>query len=259
MNNEIYYSLPYDLRRFLYAIIRSKEFWRLQRKKTINTDSDYSYKPLVQNQCIFVHIPKAAGVSVCRTLFNNLAGGHQTIKKYQIVFSEKEFNRYFKFTFVRNPWDRLFSAYNFLKKGGMNDSDKHWAMSNLSDYATFDDFVKKWINSSNVYKYAHFIPQHHFLCLPGSDDIQVDFIGYYENIEDDFVYIKNKLALCSETPLKHENKTESNSTKRDYRDFYTDEARDIVYETYKKDIDLLGYDFDNASLQTQLINRTLGY
>ncbi len=256
MIDETIYFLPYSLRRFFYAILRNKKFRRLQKQRTIDTDSGYSYKPFIQNQCIFVHIPKAAGVSVCRALFHNLAGGHESIKKYQIVFSEEEFNHYFKFTFVRNPWDRLFSAYNFLKKGGINDSDKNWAMSNLQDYADFDDFVKRWVNSSNIYKYIHFLPQHHFLCLPGSDKLQVDFLGYFENIEDDFMHIKNKLALDFAANLIHENKTESSSRKIDYRDFYTDKTRNIVYEVYKRDIDLLGYDFDNSSLSSQLTNRS---
>jgi hypothetical protein len=252
---ETYYSLPYTLRRFIYAALRRREYQYLQQKRLIDTDSGYSYKPFVQKKCIFVHIPKAAGVSVCRTLFNNLAGAHQTIAKYQIAFSKNEFDSYFKFTFVRNPWDRIFSAYNFLKGGGMNDTDKNWAILNLSEYNNFDDFVRRWVNSSNIHKYTHFLPQYRFICLPGSDNLQVDFLGYYENIEDDFVYIRNKLASDNEVTLKYENRTESNEKKRDYREYYTDETRNIVYEVYKKDIDLLGYDFDNASLKTQLKKR----
>lgn len=257
MFNETFYSLPYSLRRFSYSILRNRDFRELQNRRNIDEDSSYSYKPFIEKKCIFVHIPKAAGVSVCQTLFNSLAGGHETVKKYQIIFSKEEFNHYFKFTIVRNPWDRLFSAYNFLKKGGMNDYDRSWAMSNLVDYNDFNDFVKRWVNSSNIYKYVHFLPQHHFLCLPGSDELQVDFLGYFENIEDDFLYIKNILALDSTVNLAYENKTESSTINNDYRRFYTDETRNIVHEVYKRDIELLGYNFDNSSLSEQLQNRSI--
>jgi len=72
--------------------------------------------PFDRYQCIFVHIPKTAGVSICRSLFENLAGGHTTIAKYQIIFSKKEFDRYFKFTFkigVKSTFD-LYTYYPFV-------------------------------------------------------------------------------------------------------------------------------------------------
>lgn len=256
MINEIYYSLPYSVRRLLYARLRSKDFQRMQEARSIVSDAGYSLKPFDQNRCIFVHIPKAAGVSVCRALFDNLAGGHNSIKKYQLVFSKEEFDSYFKFTFVRNPWSRLFSAYNFLKKGGMNDADRSWASANLSSYTSFDDFVMRWLTVSNIEKYTHFMPQYRFLCLPNSDELNVDFLGFFENIQEDFLYVRHRLFLSGNLTLKHDNKTEPNDKKIDFREFYTNEARDIVSEVYKKDVDLFGYNFDNSSLRTQLTNRS---
>lgn len=85
--------------------------------------NNYSYKPLDNLKCIFVHIPKTAGISISRSIFGNLGGGHTKIRDYELIFSAKDFNNYFKFTFVRNPWDRIFSAYRFLKNGGINEED----------------------------------------------------------------------------------------------------------------------------------------
>ena len=50
MIDETIYFLPYSLRRFFYAILRNKKFRRLQKQRTIDTDSGYSYKPIIQNQ-----------------------------------------------------------------------------------------------------------------------------------------------------------------------------------------------------------------
>ena len=124
---KILYALPYDLRRGLYARLKKTKFERLQQKRERLQDDGYTYKPYDDYRCIFVHIPKAAGMSICRSLFGNLAGGHATLSDYQIIFPRLEFESYFKFTFVRNPWDRVFSAYNFLKKGGATEFDRQWA------------------------------------------------------------------------------------------------------------------------------------
>ena len=255
MLKNIFYLFPYNARRALYATLRNENFKHMQDKRSIVTNTGNSYKPFDQNQCIFVHIPKAAGVSVCRSLFGNLAGEHTTIQIYQLIFSKNEFDRYFKFTFVRNPWSRIFSAYNFLKKGGINEGDRRWAAANLAAYGNFDDFIKGWLNISNIEQCVHFIPQYKFLCLPNDNKLLVDFLGFFENIQDDFEYIKNTLSLDGNLAIRHENKTASDDKQLDYRDFYTNETRDIVSEVYKRDIELLGYNFDNSSLKTQLSNR----
>ena len=126
------YFLPYNLRRGLYASLKHSKFNRLQYKRRVETEDGYTYKPYDDFQCIFVHIPKTAGMSICQSLFGNLAGGHATLADYQIIFAKHEFDNYFKFSFVRNPWDRVYSAYNFLKKGGATDFDRQWAMPMLS-------------------------------------------------------------------------------------------------------------------------------
>jgi hypothetical protein len=254
MVKHVYFSLPYGLRRSIYACCKYKSFKKFQQQKNIETQSGYSLKPFKDNKCIFVHIPKAAGISVCKALFSNLAGGHRTVANYQIVFPKKEFDDFFKFTIVRNPWSRLYSAYTFLKKGGINSEDKKWAEQNLSEFGDFNEFVKKWVNSFNINKYIHFIPQYRFLCLPNSEDLQVDFIGYFETLETDFTHISESV-FGKKLRLTHENNTFVRSEKESYISFYNEESIQIVAQVYKKDIELLGYSFDNSSLEHQLQNR----
>jgi len=137
----------------------------------------------------------------------------------------------------------------------MNDADREWAEANLKSFTSFDDFVKRWLSASNIQTYIHFTPQYKFLCLPKRNEIQVDFLGFFENIEQDFYYVSKKLSINENISIKHENKTEQNREQVDYKEFYTDESRDIVSEVYKKDISLFGYNFDNSSLETQLKKR----
>lgn len=240
-----FWILPYEFRRWLIKVSLPKAFRRLQEKRLIETNNGYSFKPFDQNKCIFIHIPKSAGISISKSLFGNSAGGHRKLEIYQVVFSKSEFDNYFKFTFVRNPWDRLVSAFLYLKNGGINDRDKAWSKQNLTSFMTFDSFVKEWVNQRNIESHLHFVPQFRFICEPGIDIPRVNFIGYFEKLEEDFYYVREKLGLHSN--LLHSNKTVEKN--KDYKEYYTDTTKEIVAKVYRKDIQLFGYDFDNISLK----------
>jgi len=226
----------------------------LLRKRTLETPEGYSFVPFLENRCIFVHVPKAAGISVAASLFGNLGGGHTSLGIYQLVFTKQEYDSFFKFTFVRNPWDRIFSAFHFLKKGGFNQYDRRWATEHLADYSTFDEFVKKWVTRKNVLKYVHFVPQFRFVCLPEQAGPGVDFLGYFENLNEDFRYVQNRLNKDRGQALPHKNRT-SSDRKLDFREHYNETTRSIVADVYETDIRMFGYDFDNSALQSVLRSR----
>jgi hypothetical protein len=96
-----------------------------------------------EHQCIFIHIPKAAGTSVALTLFGEPSRHVPWFEYYQA--NPRKFRKYFKFAFVRNPWDRLVSSYFFLRKGGLCDADATWAAENLNAYSDFGQFVRGWV------------------------------------------------------------------------------------------------------------------
>jgi hypothetical protein len=161
---QVYYRLPssvrYDLHRSLLKYRYLKNCCQLQalRAADPNIHIAYSLKPYDTYKCIYVRIPKCASRSISQSLFDNLGGGHKTILEYQLIFSSKEFNSYFKFAFVRNPWDRLVSAYHFLKEGGKTERDRTWADEHLSPHIDFDAFVKTWVNRNTIRSYEHFCP-----------------------------------------------------------------------------------------------------
>ncbi len=256
MNKTVFDMLPHDMRRFLYSKFRKPHFKSMQKMRSVDAiGKTNTYKPFDEYQCIFVRIPKSASMSITTALFGNISGGHNSIRDYQLIFSKKDFDNYFKFTFVRNPWDRVFSAYNFLKKGGINEFDKKWASENLVSIRSFEDFILRCLPKSSIQQHIHFIPQYHFLISYDNKKILIDFLGFFENIENDFNYVKKKLSKDG-CILEHINKTNSNDKKLDYEEFYTEKMQDIVANVYKKDIELFGYNFDNSSLKTQIENRS---
>lgn len=211
------------------------EYEKLRKKP------EHVYYRFDMTKSIFIHIPKAGGISTIKSLYGEEANGfgHPTYAHFLRLYGKKRFEKYFKFTFVRNPWDRLLSAYNFLKKGGMNHMDQQFCENIVSSYDTFEQFVLEWVTPENVKSWVHFIPQYHYV-YDNNRNLVIDFVGRFEQFETDFESIREKLGTG--IPLKHLNKTKDKKEKS-YRDAYTLEMAEKVAEVYKEDIELFGYEF----------------
>jgi hypothetical protein len=221
---------------YLFRSVLPTRAQRIILKNAVGMNSPYTrYDD--EHQCIFIHIPKTAGISVSVALFNaNI--GHRRIEYFEI-FDQDRFERYFKFAFVRNPWARALSAYSFLKQGGRNSSDKAWAERHLSEFSTFRQFVlslQQPRQRSRVLRWQHFTPQHRYIC--GSKlDIKVDFVGRVERLPQDFDYVKRRVGI--EADLSHLNRSDHT----EYQSYYTRKTRAIIADVYRPDIELLGYRF----------------
>ena len=184
---------------------------------------------------IFVHIPKTGGVSIERSLgYNGLR--HQT-------YSNDKNKEYFRFTFVRNTYDLLVSWYSFQPGIKQSYHDfKTWVKSGCPSHAK-DEVLRKrpqdqhrhdknYINIDgttwNIYE--------HLQQFRWATDI--DFIGRYENLQNDFNIICDKIGIPPRQ-LPHKNK----SKHKHYTEYYDDEAREIVAKKYAKDIEYFGYEF----------------
>lgn len=244
----ILWTLPHDLRRSVFKNLFKKEYWKiisarneLEKSFTHHERQEliYSISKFHEKKCIFVHIPKCAGISLAQTLFGHCVP-HSTITDYQIMFGADKFNNYFKFTIVRNPWDRLVSAYFFLKGGGFDSSDKAIFSPLIEQYPTFNDFVELLYYNKEYMKLTHFHPQYNWIKTP-SGKTPIDYIGKLENLDEALKEIYNNLGMDYADKPKQLN---ASIRKADFREYYTKKTRDMVAELYRKDIKLLGYHFD---------------
>ncbi len=229
-------ALSAESRYWIYKLRHPKEFQHLRERVYRHPKADFSLKGCAEREAIFVHITKAAGTSIALSLFGALPY-HYTAWQYRVIFGHKAFNRYFKFTFVRNPWDRLYSAYSYLNNGGWDEYDRRWAEKNLADVATFDEFVLDWLTPERLYSHIHLWPQNWFV-LDAKDRLLVDYLGYFETIGEDFSLIASRVNPTAS--LKHTNA----SPRNDYRSVYSGDAIERVASLYGKDIALFGYQFD---------------
>jgi len=238
-----------------------------------------------QDKCLFVHIPKAAGQSV-ESVFVERAGltwqtreslllrpnkqpelgpprlAHLTASEYVDLgyISADEFSDYFKFSFVRNPWARLVSEYNYRR--GLGDKGyqcdfktflfQGFPTAQCDDYTCGQDYFR------------HVIPQWQFLFDDKGMQL-VDFIGKFESLQSDFDTVCQKLGLAPIT-LPHKNKTLTtgikqklqqklkqklkqwlaiDNSKPHYSYYYDAESVAFVRDLYQKDIELFGYSFEN--------------
>ncbi len=229
-------SLSEESRYFLLKLRDPFGFHRLKTRVNRHEKGMFSLCGFTQTHSIFVHITKSAGTSVAESLYGVLPS-HYAAWQYRVIFGRRTFNKYFKFTFVRNPWDRLYSAYSFLKNGGWDENDRLWAEKQLTGIENFDQFVLEWLTPERLYSHIHFQPQHPFL-FDEKGNLLVDFIGYYESLVSDFRYVADRVNPHAH--LQHKN----SSPRKHYRDAYSAAAIERVAMLYEKDVELFGYQFD---------------
>lgn len=184
---------------------------------------------------IFIHIQKTAGKSILNAFDINSGADHRYASDQLIEYGQTIWDSYFKFAFVRNPWDRLVSGYEYRKKGG-NGSPNDLKRSKLYP-STFYDFCLQLDDFISLKDELMFSPQYKWI-YDKHGKLMVDYIGRFENIDHDFGKICHKLNI-HEYSLPHINKTKH----RPYFEYFNNETRKIVSHLYKEDIELFNYSF----------------
>lgn len=190
-----------------------------------------------------MHVPKAAGTSVNKALYGRTLG-HFTAPEIRRRFP-KLYDRSFTFSLVRNPWDRVLSAYRFACVGrtetmGVRNPSQYC----IPEFKSFESFVCEWLPEQDVEKIDYiFKPQWIFVCNERSELI-VDHLGRIEAMDETVAVLTENLGR----PILINNENSTRSLKSDFRNAYIrPEMVDIVQGIYKKDINLFDYEFEKAS------------
>ena len=222
-------------------------------------------------QCLFVHVPKTAGQSVEQFFMDRMgldweAGRGEVLlgdnpdttrgtqklahlSAWEYVndgfIEREEFESLFRFSFVRDPFERIVSEYRYR---------------NYFHHRSFRDFVLNKLPSPGWDdQYRHVMPQYDMLHDPDGR-LLVDFVGRFENLQNDFDEVCRRLGL-DDSALPHRNPSDkkSRNLKRKVRnvlyrngenhkghwtEFYDDDTVSAVAELYRRDIEAFGYRFE---------------
>lgn len=163
-----------------------------------------------------------------------------------------EWPSYYRFGFVRNPWDRMVSYYHHIYKKtaqppwykrwlGVENDNLLWRQL-IAENKSFDDFVRYChFHADGDPRYDHLFRNQVEWLMDDDGDIGIDFIGKFERLEQDAQSVFQRAGLGgAKIP-------EINPSQRGaYREYYTDESRRIVAERFGRDIEIFGYRFDDS-------------
>lgn len=180
---------------------------------------------------VFIHIPKTAGTSITKIIGEPFQK-HNTAKVVIETIGREQWEKAFKFTVVRNPFDKVHSWYKFR------------IMHNQSNMKKKPISFKDWVactygESKDPYYYyraLNFEPQVEWL-KNEKGEIEMDQIVRFENLATEFNEVAEIVGIDSQLP--HINKT----AKTNYRDFYDDETRLIIEKAHQEDLETFGYKF----------------
>lgn len=140
------------------------------------------------------------------------------------------FNHYFKFAFVRNPYDRAVSEFVYIRS--RPDLLKYLGMSQADSFTKFLQLILHR-------EHTHWRPQVDFITDERQNQI-VDFVGRVESFDNDFKVVCREIGLAfPSSPLPNANA----GARGPYRDYYTWQDRRILKRIYREDFERFNYRF----------------
>tara|TARA_R110000803_G_scaffold201227_1_gene265949 strand:- start:532 stop:1095 length:564 start_codon:yes stop_codon:yes gene_type:complete len=178
------------------------------------------------NKFMFYHIPKTAGQSLHNVLRKYTVGDH--VNEYYVTrdmthtavehtWDKYKGSEYFSFAIVRNPYDRMFSLYNFLTRIGL-----------------INEPLEQFINNMDR-------EPSQFRLLNHNGVVPLSFVGKFENLEEDFNFIADKINIderCTDLPKVNMDQT-SNIT---YKEAFNNELKDIIDKKHHDDFINFNYE-----------------
>ena len=177
---------------------------------------------------VFIHVPRTGGTSIESQLkkrFKIEGNKHQSMFE---IMGNIDVSEFFKFTFVRNPWDLVISKY----------FAPYYSNINYLSGKTLSYFLENYspaINEAGDSFFDFFNP----------DDM--DFIGRFEDRDKGLEVISQKIGIDLDPHFSVKNKEmQKAKSKKKFWEYYDEETIEIVYNKYKLDIDYFNYKYPVA-------------
>jgi len=213
-----------------------------------------------KHRSIFINIPNTTGISIENTLMNSggqfqqfaptdfkrnktpaHAFGYDGLspwpeKYFPARFLKDEYDDYFKFCFIRNPWDLVVSNYFWWTQQTELKYQKQ--QGRILDKLGFSDYIFSCY-TDYINEIFHCALGQCYWILDDTGIPSVDFIGRFENLQHDFDRALGRIGLPHIT-LPTANKP----SPKDFRENYTPQTREIIKLKFKRDIETFDYRFN---------------
>ena len=150
---------------------------------------------------------------------------HMPAWRVRTYVGEAIWNDYFVFAFDRNPWDRQISHYHYKIKNKVKPLDFETYMQSKR---------RAFVNNFELYS--------------EKDKIIVDYVGCFENINEEFEKIQNIIGIKDKVSLPVKNKSKQKVD--NYKDLYSEKTKEKVSRWYRNEIDVFNYQFEQDSPPT---------
>ncbi len=187
---------------------------------------------------IFVHIPKAAGTSVAHALYGR-STGHISASEIR-RFCPDLFGQLPSFAISRNPWDRLVSAFSFVRQGGTRDAGV-WKANQYQApaFRSFEAFVEEWLVNQDLETVDYVFRKQAPYVTDEAGKVLVDFLGAVERMDGVERFLRQELGLAVSIPAKNPSRR-----RKSYREYYSSSRLiNLVADTYSDDLSLFPYEF----------------
>jgi sulfotransferase famil protein len=197
-----------------------------------------------QKRFLFIHIPKTAGNSIQSVLGdysedelvplrpeqdgverfglrnpNYKIKKHSTLADYRAALGEAQFRDLYKFTCIRNPWDRMVSYY-FTPTQSPETWNRKKFRKVISKAVSVADYL--WLDKGEEDPFEN-----------------VDYVIRFENLASDFRTVCEALSISPPTLPQY-----NRSNREHYSNYYDDELREFVRARFVVEIERFGYTFE---------------
>jgi hypothetical protein len=149
--------------------------------------------------------------------------GHVSYRQLGKAISSETLDTFFRFAFIRHPYDRFVSVCAFL------------ARADASYHQNPADWMKRALERPQFCKRVLVATQHSLLS-DESGDVTLDFVGRFESFQTDFNFVCDRLNVPL-VALTHRNTSEH----KPYQQVLDDELREILLKRYETDFSVFNY------------------
>ena len=186
-----------------------------------------------KHKLVYIHLPKTGGNTISMVFDWKWGTWYLDGEShYDDDLTDEICDKYFMFTFVRNPFDKFVSTYWFWKKRLDLEFDFEYFCSNSKDL-----FIELGLEVCHIWTQTY---------LNGQDNRWkfVDYIGRFETFDKDLFHILDVIGVKKPVTIPIINQSFHGKSEKHYSEYYTEETKSIVEDQYKEDLGKFNYEFE---------------